>query len=160
MGVPQVAAKAPFSFLAGAKALGKPDETPEEFAELLRNEEVTAFLDARDKQRRIERERIAEVGFVQFQQEQHEIKKMMRLMAYFRDRSRADEQAALGGIIEDLEKNPPKHPQEMVARIEAFIDRMPGGGSDSLKQRMKELYRSIKEWMERPDEELGRLAGI
>lgn len=160
MGVPQITVNSGLSFLGSAGAAGKNDGAAEIFAGLVGKFDGREELSPREKQRLMERERIAEVGVVQFQREQHEMKKMMRLLAYFRDHAKPDEQAALGGLIQDFETNPPRHPQEMYARIEAFIGNLPGGGEDSLQQRMKEIYRRIKEWMERPDEELGRLAGI
>ena len=146
------------AFSGASASGGKADSPAEDFAGFVALEVETAPLSPRDKQRLIERERIAEVGLVQFQHEQYEMKKMMRLLAYFRDKAAGEIQAALGAIIDDLEENPPRHPQEIYARIEAFIGNQPFGGPDSLRQQLKDIYRRIKEWMERPDEELGRLA--
>ena len=61
MGVQQVAVNTAFSFPAGAVALGKSGERSEDFAELLRQDDVATALATRDRQRMIERERIADV---------------------------------------------------------------------------------------------------
>jgi hypothetical protein len=160
MSVSQVTVNASFSFLSGSSENGKNDGMAEVFAGLVGKFDGREELSPRQKQLLMERARIAEVGVIQFQREQHDLKKMMRLLAYFRDHAKPDEQAALGGLIRSLEDDPPLHPQQMCARIEAFLDNLPAGGEDSLKQRLKDIYRQIKEWMERPEEELGRLAGV
>ena len=156
MGAQQVAVNTAFSFPAGAVALGKSGESTEDFAELLRQDDVATALATRDRQRMIERERIAEVGFVQFQREQYEIGKMLRLMQSFAEKGPDDLRNQFEGIVADLEEYPPHDPVEMYTRIEAAIACIPATAANNLRQRMKEAFALIKKEMDRPDPELAR----
>lgn len=158
MGVQQVSVNTAFSLSTGGKAAGKVGESPEDFAELVRQDQVAAALDTRDRQRMIERERIAEIGFVRFAREQYEIKKMLRLMTQFAEKAPDDLRRMFEGIVADLEQYPPHQPQEMYTRIEAAIARIPDNAPNDLKQRMKEAYARLKEEMKKPDPELERLS--
>lgn len=144
-------------FASTSGAAGKDDAADgasfAEFMQAAAGPEATN-IDIKAKQRAIAKERIAEVGFTKYVEEQHEIQKMMRVLALFRDTAPADIREHLDTIIGDLEQNPPRHPQEMYARIEAYIDGLP---KDELKSRLVELYAQIKEAMAKPDEELERL---
>jgi len=157
MGVQQVSINTGFSLSSGAMAAGNHDETVEDFAELVRQEHVAAALHTRDRQRMIERERIAEVGFVQFQREQHEIRKMVRLMQAFAEKAPDELRRSFERIIADLEQHPPYHPNEMYARIEASIACIPLTAPNNLRQRMKDAFAGLKEEMAKPDPELERL---
>jgi hypothetical protein len=154
MGVQQVSINTAFAFQPGAGNIGAAGE---DFAELVRQDEVTAALNTRDRQRMIERERIAEIGFVQFQREQYEIRKMLRLMTEFAEKAPRDVQRKFDEIVADLEQYPPHYPQEMYARIEAAIACIPESAPDNLRQRMKEAYALLKQEMAKPDPELERL---
>lgn len=157
MGVQQTAVNTAFSFPSGTVTIGNFDESPEDFAELVRQDEVAAALFVRDRQRMMERDRIAQVGFAQYAREQYEIRKMMRLMSDFAENASHDLQREFDVIIADLEANPPYEPTEMYARIEGAIARMPESVPNFLKRRMKEAYAEIREEMEKPDSELERL---
>ena len=157
MGVQQVPVNSAFSLSAGAMAAGKVGESPEDFAELVRQDEVAAALHTRDRQRMIERERIAEIGFARFAREQYEIKKMLRLMTQFAEKAPDDLRRTFEGIVADLEQYPPHHPEEMYTRIEAAIACIPDTAPNYLRQRMKEAYARLKEEMKKPDPELERL---
>ena len=158
MGVQRVSANTAFSFSGGAASAGNIGADPEDFAELLRQDEVAAALHARDRQRLIERERIAEVGFAQFQREQYEIARMLRLMREFAEKAPDDLQQQFDGIVADLGEYPPHEPAEMHTRIEAAIACIPTTAPDNLRQRMKEAYATLKKEMQKPDPELQRLS--
>lgn len=157
MGVQQVAVNTTFSFPTGAVALGNSGDWSEDFAELLRQDDVAAVLATRDRQRMIERERIAEVGFVQFQREQYEIGKMLRLMRSFAETAPDDLRSRFERIVADLEEYPPHDPAEMYTRIEAAIACIPASEANNLRQRMKEAFALLKKEMDKPDPELARL---
>jgi hypothetical protein len=124
---------------------------------LVLQEEVAAALHTRDRQRMIERERIAQVGFVQFQREQYEIKKMLRLMTEFAEKAPDDLRKVFEGIVADLEEHPPHDPAEMYVRIEAAIACIPATAQNNLRQWMKEAYAALKREMAKPDPELERM---
>lgn len=157
MGLQQTAVNTAFSFPSGTVTIGKFGDSPEDFAELVRQDDVAAALFVRDRQRMMERDRIAEIGFAQYAREQYEIRKMLRLLNEFAETAPHDLQRGFDVIIDDLEANPPYEPTEMVARIEGAIARMPESAPNFLKRRMKEAYAEIREEMDRPDPELERL---
>ncbi len=157
MGVQLISANTAFSFPAGAAETGNSGEGPEDFAELVRQDEVAAALHARDRQRLIERERIAEIGFAPFRREQYEIGKMLRLMRAVAEQASGGLQYQFDRVATDLAGHPPHDPAEMHTRIEVAIACIPVTAPNDLRQRMKDAYTSLKEAMEDPDPELARL---
>lgn len=157
MGVQQVAVNTAFSFPTGAAAAGNIGESREDFAELVRQQEVAAVLFTRDRRRLIERERVAEVGFFQFQREQYEIRKMLLLMRTLVAQAPDDLQEKFFGLADDLEDTPPYHPEEMHARIAAAIACVPLMAPRDLRRRMREAYARLKRERDKPDPERARL---
>jgi len=160
MGVQQVSANKAFPLPAGAVVLGKFGGNAEDFAELVRHESVAASLFRRDRQRLIERERVAQVGIAQFRREQYEIRKMLRLMHGIAALAPADLRDRLEGIATDLEMTPPHDPAEMHIRIEATIACIPLTAPEDLRRRMKDIYAALSGEMGMPDQELKRLRRI
>jgi hypothetical protein len=158
MGVQSISGHNATIFIPGWGLAGKEGAGAEEnFAELVQASDVQSAADAKAKQRAIAKERVAEIGFAKFAEEQREIQKIMRVLTLFRDTAPKDIQQHLEKIIGNLEQDPPRHPQEMYARIEAYIDRLPNTLPNDLKGRLKDVYRRMKELMAKPDEELERL---
>jgi hypothetical protein len=91
--------------------------------------------------------RVVEVGLAQYAREQHELKKLMRVLNAVHADSPEDIRQQLDKIMEGFEQNPPKNVDEALKRIERFIEAIPLDAPDHLKERMQAVFRKIKELM-------------
>jgi hypothetical protein len=91
--------------------------------------------------------RVAEVGLAQYAREQHELKKLMRVLNAVHADSPEDIRKQLDKIMQGFEENPPKTVEEALKRIERFVDSIPKDAPDHLKERMQAVFRKIKDLM-------------
>jgi hypothetical protein len=128
---------------AGSGVAGSGKSGPEKFADMLRGADSAAEA----------KKRVIEVGFAQYAREQHELKKLMRVLNTVHAESPPDIREQLDKIVDDLKRDPPKNVEEALGRIKKFIDAIPEDAPDNLKERMQATFRRIKDLMEQADEE-------
>jgi uncharacterized secreted protein with C-terminal beta-propeller domain len=97
--------------------------------------------------------RVAEVGLAQYAREQHELKKLMRVLNTVHADSPEDVRKQLDRIMQGFAENPPKNVEEALQRIERFVDAIPKDAPDHLKERMEAVFRRIKDLMAQADAE-------
>ncbi|HEX2115086.1 MAG TPA: hypothetical protein VHM01_11835 [Alphaproteobacteria bacterium] len=91
--------------------------------------------------------RVVEVGLAQYAREQHELKKLMRVLNAVRADSPEDIRQQLDRSMEGFKQNPPKTVDEALRRIETFVEAIPLDAPDHLKERMQVVFRKIKDLM-------------
>lgn len=116
---------------------------PENFADVLRLGDDAAAA----------KKRVTEVGLAQYAREQHELKKLMRVLNMVHAESPADIRKKLDEIIDDLKRDPPKNVEEAYGRIEKVIAAIPDDAPNDLKERMNATFGRIKELMDQADKE-------
>lgn len=131
------------SVLAGNERVAFGKSSPENFADTLRIADDAAAA----------KKRVAEVGLAQYAREQHELKKLMRVLNAVHAESPADIREKLDEITDDLKRNPPKNVEEAYGRIQKFIAAIPNDAPNDLKERMNVTFRRIKDLMEQADKE-------
>jgi hypothetical protein len=97
--------------------------------------------------------RVAEVGLAQYAREQHELKKLMRVLNTIHAEAPEDIRRQLDKVMQGFAENPPNNAEEALKRIERFVEAIPNDASDHLKERMQATFRMIKELMARADAE-------
>lgn len=103
-------------------------------------------------------QRIAQVGFVQYAEEQQQDKKMMRVLDVLEAEVPPDEQSVLKGIQYDFERNPPDGTQDMYARISKTIGAISPNADNDLRGRMEAIEQKIHQMMDEPDDALVKRA--
>jgi hypothetical protein len=103
-------------------------------------------------------QRIAQVGFVKYAEEQQQEKKMMRVLGILEAESPPDVQSVLKGIQYDFERNPPDGLQDMYARIDKVVSAIPPNVDNNLSGRMKVVEQEIHQMMDEPDQALAQRA--